>query len=192
MKETTKLHHYRQQHGYDIYLDGHGIDIGCGNDCLSPSSFSRITSVTAYDTLVDPAMNANTCAEIPDQSFDFVYSSHCLEHMIDPDVAIRNWIRICKPKGFLVCCVPHELWYEKYAWPSMFNGDHKTSWSLENKSNLPKSIHMPEFLGKLTDDHLVNVIRAETLLHGFDFNYFKADQTLSNAVCQIEFVLQKL
>ena len=36
MNETTKLSAYRRQHGYARYLQGHGIDIGCGQDCLSP------------------------------------------------------------------------------------------------------------------------------------------------------------
>jgi len=189
MKETTKLHHYRKINGYAAFIKGDGIDIGCGDDCLSPSMFPGILSVLPYDQLTGG--DANTCADIGGNQFDFVYSSHCLEHMHDPGVAIRNWIRICKSSGHVVVCVPHELFYEKCRWPSMFNGDHKTSWTLEWKSDLPKSIHTPDFLRNLKDDGLCEVVRCETILQDFSFRHFNADQTLGQSICQIEFVLKK-
>lgn len=190
MKETTKLHDYRIKNGYSDYFRGKGIDIGCGDDCLNPSMFGGIVSVQPYDALTGG--DANTCADLRDNQFDFVYSSHCLEHMRNPYTAIRNWIRICKPGGYLIICVPHEIFYEKCKWPSMFNGDHKTSWTLEWKSDLPQSIHTPEFLGEIADSGLVKVIRCCTILSGFSFRHFYADQTLNDSICQIEFVLQKL
>ncbi|HZU87767.1 MAG TPA: class I SAM-dependent methyltransferase [Stellaceae bacterium] len=62
----------------------------------------------------------------PDESVDTVYSSHTLEHIADYRTAIRDWHRVVKPGGFVVCIVPHQFLYEKkYALPSLWNADHK-------------------------------------------------------------------
>ena len=190
--ETKKLYHYRKVLEYDEYFRGHGIDIGCGghkNDSAMDllTGFDYIESVIPYDRIDG---DANTCDNIEDNTYDFVYSSHCLEHMIDAEKAFGNWVRICKPGGYLVHAVPHELFYEKCKWPSRYNKDHKWSWTLEFPSNLPKSIHVPDFLKKFD----VDIIRLETVLLEFDFTRFQEDQTREDngwAASQIEFVLQK-
>jgi predicted SAM-dependent methyltransferase len=62
----------------------------------------------------------------PDESADAVYSSHTLEHIADYKAAIRDWHRVLKPGGFIVCSVPHQFLYEKRrALPSLWNADHK-------------------------------------------------------------------
>lgn len=61
-----------------------------------------------------------------DESVDTVFSSHCLEHIEREQDAIREWFRVLKVGGFLVCFVPHQALYEKKAsLPSRWNGDHK-------------------------------------------------------------------
>lgn len=184
--ETQKSYGYRKERAWDDFFRGDGIDIGCGADPLKPEDWDGCKSVRPYD-MKDG--DANTCDNIQDETYDFVYSSHCLEHMHDPEVALRNWIRITKRGGHIAFAVPHEIFYEKYNWPSRFNTDHKTSWSLEFKSNLPKSIYVPEFLVGFSD--VAKVILAKTVLRDFDFTRFNEDQTRGNAVCQIDVVLQK-
>jgi len=186
MNETTKLYAYRRQHGYERYLRGHGIDIGWGHDCLSPALFPGITAVDPYDRAQG---DAHTCATIADGQYDFVYSSHCLEHLHNPWQAFAHWIRICKPRGYLVTAVPHEIFYEKCRWPSRFNRDHRWSWTLEWPSNLPRSIHVPTFVAQFMAS--VTLVQAQTVLEHFDFTRFKEDQTLGAGICQIEFVVQK-
>ena len=203
MPNTKRLNKYRKEKGYDAVFQGNGIDIGCGpKSNLSLSIFGGIASLSVYDQEVDPSHDANTCEDLKDNSYDFVYSSHCLEHMHDPNIAIRNWIRICKPQGHIICAVPHEIFYEKCNWPSQYIPDHKTSWTLEWKSNLPKSVHMPEFLYKINEEGLAATRLCTTILDGFDFNRFSEDQTSVHnfgngavediAVCHIEFILQKM
>ena len=46
-------------------------------------------------------------------SVDTVFSSHCLEHIERERDAIRDWFRVIKVGGFLVCFVPHQALYEK-------------------------------------------------------------------------------
>lgn len=44
--------------------------------------------------------------EIPPATYDFLLSSHCLEHVANPLLALRNWARVIKPGGALVLVVP--------------------------------------------------------------------------------------
>jgi len=60
------------------------------------------------------------------QSVDAIFSSHCLEHIEDEQAALRDWFRVLKIGGFLVCMVPSQALYEKRRQPpSRWNGDHK-------------------------------------------------------------------
>ncbi|HEY1795290.1 MAG TPA: methyltransferase domain-containing protein [Stellaceae bacterium] len=57
---------------------------------------------------------------------DTVYSSHMLEHAADYVATIRDWHRVLRVGGFIVCVVPHQFLYEKrWRLPSRWNGDHK-------------------------------------------------------------------
>jgi len=43
------------------------------------------------------------CIPVADQSFDFVISSHVIEHFYDPISAIREWMRISTKYIFIIC-----------------------------------------------------------------------------------------
>jgi SAM-dependent methyltransferase len=43
---------------------------------------------------------------IPDQSYEFVLSSHNLEHIANPLKALYEWIRVLKPNGYLILVLP--------------------------------------------------------------------------------------
>jgi SAM-dependent methyltransferase len=43
----------------------------------------------------------------PDMSLDYVLSSHVLEHFYDPVGAIREWLRVVRPGGYVFMVVPH-------------------------------------------------------------------------------------
>lgn len=129
---------------------------------------------------------------VADGSFDFVHSSHCLEHLDDPAVALGNWIRICKPGGHLVIVVPDEDLYEQGIWPSAFNYEHQWSFTLgKDKSWSPKSISLVEFLTPFLPE--VSILRVELL----DINFFyeltqRVDQSLFlGTESAIELVLRR-
>ena len=67
----------------NIYFVGHGIDIGAGSDCLDKhrASFPKMLSCRRWDT---EDGDAKDMASVPDNTYDFVHSSHCLEHLTDP------------------------------------------------------------------------------------------------------------
>lgn len=127
MAETKKAYNRRKRSGFFIkYCKGHGIDIGCGDD---PLQDEMITELVKYDQNQIPDCvigNAETLSEFPDCSFDFVYSSHCLEHIKDYKNALCNWFRVLKVGGFLILLLPHRDYYEcKDELPSKHNPDHK-------------------------------------------------------------------
>jgi ubiquinone/menaquinone biosynthesis C-methylase UbiE len=103
MYETSKSAKRRYYSGNfsNKYFVGHGIDIGGKPDSLGQYSeiFSKMQSVIVWD-LEDG--DAQYMKGVEDNTFDFVHSSHCLEHMLDVKEALKNWIRILKPGGYLI------------------------------------------------------------------------------------------
>jgi GT2 family glycosyltransferase/SAM-dependent methyltransferase len=51
---------------------------------------------------------ASDLGNIGSEKYDFVLSSHCIEHIANPFQAISEWIRVLKADGFLVMVVPHK------------------------------------------------------------------------------------
>lgn len=45
---------------------------------------------------------------IEESSYDFVLSSHCIEHLANPLQGVAEWIRVLKQDGLLVLVVPHK------------------------------------------------------------------------------------
>jgi SAM-dependent methyltransferase len=123
MKETFKARDRRMRQGlFDTYFLGDGLDIGHGGDFVVEGC--RGWEIEDGD--------AHELAEIDGESFDFVYSSHLLEHLTDPARAIRNWWRVLKPGGYLILYVPgRDLFEKKQKLPSRFSGDHLHFFLLE-------------------------------------------------------------
>lgn len=122
MGETFKLkERLERQQLYGKWIKGHGIDIGCGRlttgaDLIHPDAI-------AHDK---DDCDATTMCNYGDNRFDYVYSSHVIEHLDDPKQAIANWVRICRPKGFVIIYAPHRDLYEgRTTLPSQFNPDHR-------------------------------------------------------------------
>ena len=44
---------------------------------------------------------------VDDEAYDFVLSSHCLEHLADPLGGLAEWMRVLRPSGVLALVVPH-------------------------------------------------------------------------------------
>jgi SAM-dependent methyltransferase len=111
------------------YFVGKGVDIGGKPDPLSLYThvFDHMTEVRVWDKEDGDAQYMNG---VPDEHFDFVHSSHCLEHLVDPLVGLKNWLRVTRPGGYIVVTVPDEDLYEQGVFPSTFNGDHKWTFAV--------------------------------------------------------------
>ncbi len=174
------------------YFVGNGIDVGGKPDPLGQYAgiFPRMTSVRTWD--IDDG-DAQLMAGVADGSFDFLHSSHCLEHMRDVREALANWIRIVKPGGFLIITVPDEDLYETGHWPSRFNPDHKWTFTImKEKSWSPRSVNVLDLVRGFAG--LVEVEKIE-LIRDFYREAMAAegvDQTLTPvAECSIEIILRK-
>ena len=223
-KETSKAYERRLKAGYfDKYLIGHGIDIGCGDDKLViPGKFyitvdeiSEIRGHNEVDGWDKENGDAQTLPGIKDEVYDFVYSSHCLEHLDNPSLALANWWRVLKSGGYLFVVVPDEDLYEQGVWPSRGNGEHKTTWSIlkgneerwnkfvanpheepipdswKNKSWSPVSRNVVEEIDKLSNHALVSISLIDV---GYDYEIAKQGWFDQSGVAEvgIEFIVRKL
>jgi SAM-dependent methyltransferase len=147
MDETTKSKAYWGENERRA-TQGRGIDIGCGPDPVTPDA--RRFDVEDGD--------ANCISNFVHDQFDFVYSSHCLEHMHDPRATILEWWKLVKPGGFLFVLVPDEDLYEQGVFPSRFNPDHKATFTISKaKSWSPKSINVLDLARSLPNGELVSL-----------------------------------
>lgn len=137
-------------------LSGSGIDIGCGPDPVSPT-------VRRFDRADG---DANRITQHVREQFDFVYSSHCLEHMWEPRKTILEWWQLVRPGGHLFFIVPDEDLYEQGVFPSRFNPDHKATFTIsKGRSWSPVSINVLDLAQSLPGGELVSVTLHD---HGYD------------------------
>lgn len=190
MKKSTQRR-LKDSRFLEEYFVGEGLDVGCGYDLLSKEAFTRISKVEGYDFVLGHK-DAQTLPEIPDDKFDFISSSHCLEHMRDPLEALTNWLRVIKPGGYIVITVPDWVMYEHRQWPSRYNHDHKWAWTM--KQDLSRDgahvIYVPDFVHRFSD--MIEPKIAHTITDNYNYTLpNNVDQTLCAAECAIEFVMRK-
>jgi SAM-dependent methyltransferase len=172
------------------YFVGHGIDIGGKPDPLAlyQELFCRMESVRTWDW---EDGDAQFLASVNDDSLNFIHSSHCLEHLVDPREGLKNWLRVVRPGGHLIITIPDEDMYEQGQFPSTFNRDHKwtfTVWKPQSWSD--RSISVFEMISSL--GAAVDVVKVEQLIATYRFALPRYDQTLSPVgECGIEIILRK-
>jgi SAM-dependent methyltransferase len=168
---------------------GKGIDIGCGGDRLDRDGlFPNIASCDGFDIADGDA--EEILKYLPRHSYDFVYSSHCLEHMRDPARAISNWFELVRPYGFLCVVIPDEDLYEQGVWPSRFNADHKWSFTFKKRRSWsPRSINVVEMI--LDNLLQFTLIRISLVDDQYEYNISGVDQSLGSAEVGIEFIIQR-
>lgn len=111
------------------YTRGVGLDLGCGHN--KPfAHFIGIDSNIDRQFFGAEATDRNLTGEVQtlplfgDETMDFVYSSHTLEHIVDYKAALREWWRVVKVGGYLVLYLPHKDLYPNIGTPGA-NLDHK-------------------------------------------------------------------
>lgn len=118
--ETSKARQRRLDTGwFDKYApeSAIGIDLGAQHDPIHPTY--RVWDVIFGDG------DATFMEGVADESYEVVHASHLIEHLKDPVTAFKNWWRILKKGGTLVCLAPHCDMYEgKRTLPSVWNIEH--------------------------------------------------------------------
>jgi SAM-dependent methyltransferase len=85
------------------FCQGKGLDIGCGKyKLLNARGIENLSNENAY------SINEK------DNSQDFIFSSHMLEHLERPYDALNEFIRVLKKNGILFLYLPHpacKIWH---------------------------------------------------------------------------------
>jgi 2-polyprenyl-6-hydroxyphenyl methylase/3-demethylubiquinone-9 3-methyltransferase len=99
------------------------LDVGCGTGWFSQWAASRGAMVTSLDIglrLLDKTRQkcptrpvAGDACHLPlaSNTFDVVISSECIEHTVNPKLALREIHRVARPGGLLVVTVPNQRWH---------------------------------------------------------------------------------
>jgi SAM-dependent methyltransferase len=179
MKECSKSIPRRlsQPNFVNRYFVGEGLDIGGKPDPLSlyREVFSRMTGVRTWD-LEDG--DAQYLAGVADAAYDFVHSSHCLEHLRDPAEGLHNWLRVVRPGGHVIVTVPDEDLYEQGQFPSTFNLDHKWTFTIHKDASWsPRSINVMTLAAGLGAE--AQVVKVELLDATYRYELPRYDQTVT-------------
>lgn len=172
------------------YFQGKGLDIGAGDDPL-------ITPYGTVDVFDTPQGDAQLLSSVTDNTYDFIYSSHCLEHMRDVEEALKNWCRVLKPSGYLFITVPDWTLYEHETWPSRFNADHKHVFTTDSNNSVKFRSDVRSYdnfnIGDILEQNKVKLIEMVMEDEGFDYSLpSEVDQTNGlPALCQIRIIGQK-
>lgn len=95
------------------FFSGCGLEIGRGDcDRCGLKDHPNCLSIELYDHnpywVTQPSLVGITAETLPYQNntFDFVASSHVIEHLPDPYSALREWMRVTKTGGRILVVVP--------------------------------------------------------------------------------------
>lgn len=110
------------------YLRGYGADIGAGMFKVLPQAVSIDNgNHEMFNHHIDPNIKVQSADHLPmlaDKCFNWVYSSHLLEHMEDPLKALKEWWRVLDVGGVMVLYLPHDELYPTIG-SKLGNPDHK-------------------------------------------------------------------
>ena len=171
MNETSKTKKLWSDFERSI-IKGKGIDIGCSTDPVGED-------VRRFDM---EHGDANHITQYVKEEFDYVYASHCLEHMHEPRKAILEWWKLVKVGGHIVFIVPDEDLYEQGVFPSRFNPDHKATFTIsKQKSWSPLSINVLDLASSLPNGSLINLVLQD---QGYDRRLLKHGELVSRPLTQ--------
>jgi SAM-dependent methyltransferase len=115
------------------FCNGKGLDIGAGK-----WPFPGAVPVELQE--------GGDAMSLPDGEYDYIFSSHCLEHLKNPVKALKHWKERLKKRGVLFLYLPHP---DMEYWLPQNCDKHLHSWS-------------PEQMAKLVEDlGFVNVMHSE-------------------------------
>ena len=192
MKECSKsiARRIREPNFINRYFVGDGLDVGGAPDPLAlyREFFPRMRGSKIWDR---EDGDAQKLEGVEDNSQDFLHSSHCLEHLEDPEEGLLNWFRVVKPGGHLIITVPDEDLYEQGQFPSTYNGDHKWTFTiLKTKSWSPCSINLIDLAAGL--GATAEILKLQKLDDSFRYSLPRFDQTMTPVgECGIELILRK-
>lgn len=95
--------------GFPVYLFAERIDgVNFSNETVWEGKLQQGNNYRYYKnkTGFQYITEATDLKNISDNSYDFILSSHSLEHIANPVKALKEWFRILKDKGRLILLLP--------------------------------------------------------------------------------------
>lgn len=112
------------------FCKGRGLDVGCGDWPLRGA--------------IDVDMKRGGDAmHLPGEAWDFIVSSHCLEHIINPVSALLHWIERLRSGGVLCLYLPHPD--QKY-WLPQNCRKHLHSWHPSQMAQIVRDLGMVDVI----------------------------------------------
>ena len=99
---------------------GRGLDIGCGDWPLSWA-------------MPVEKRHGGDAMQLPEGEYDYVFSSHCLEHLVDPIKALNHWKSRIRKGGVLFLYLPHP---DMEYWLPQNNSKHLHQWRPEEMAKI--------------------------------------------------------
>lgn len=94
------------------WCQGEGLDIGCNRSEWAYPGAQMI------DLEIEDEWSA---FHLPDKKYDYIFSSHCLEHLPDWTGALNYWCTRLKDRGIMFLYLPH---YSQRYWRPWNNRKH--------------------------------------------------------------------
>jgi ubiquinone/menaquinone biosynthesis C-methylase UbiE len=110
--ETSKVRKFVLE-----YCQGLGCDIGFGGDKVKKTNclgidFEQPYAYTGLEKVDIPCKIGQERIPLADSYFDYVYTSHLIEDILDTKSIIEEFIRVLKSNGNLILVFPDQVKYE--------------------------------------------------------------------------------
>jgi SAM-dependent methyltransferase len=124
---TRTYQRYKRYRGFGIKKTDITLDIGSGPHPFYRADILLDISIEGSRKDERPFVQADIC-NLPfhDKSIDFIYCSHALEHVNNPEKALNEIQRVGR-RGYIA--VPSALW------ETLFGDDREHKWLIEQKEN---------------------------------------------------------
>ena len=106
------------------FCKGRGLDIGAGKWPLPGAIPVELK-------------DGGDAMDLPAGPFDYVFSSHCLEHLADPIAALEHWKTRLTEGGVLFLYLPHP---DMEYWRPENCRKHRHSWAPERMAQIVKAL----------------------------------------------------
>ena len=122
MSETSKI----RARVWERLANGRGLDLGCGADKITVHAIGVNLNWGGQGDRADFWFDLNEPLPTPNETWDYVFSSHLLEHLAPPpEKILADWWRVLRPNGYLVLYLPHKNLY------TVPNPEHLRMWTTE-------------------------------------------------------------
>lgn len=99
-------------------------------------------------------------SQIDNGKYDFVISSHCLEHIANPLKALNEWRRIIKDEGILLLILPNKVSnFDRYRPTTTFEHileDYNTQMTEHDLTHVEEVLSLTDFVQNMSEDEKEN------------------------------------